>query len=51
MSIERIKQMKEFPKKVVYQIYPKSFYDTTGSGMGDLQGVIAKLDYLSLIHI
>lgn len=51
MIIERIKQMKEFPKKVVYQIYPKSFYDTTGSGMGDLQGVIAKLDYLQKLGV
>lgn len=32
--------------KVVYQVYPKSFKDTTGSGQGDLQGVIDKLDYI-----
>ncbi len=32
---------------VVYQIYPRSFKDTTGSGIGDLQGVIDKLDYLN----
>lgn len=32
--------------KVVYQIYPKSFYDTNGDGLGDLNGVTAKLDYL-----
>ena len=32
--------------KVVYQIYPKSFYDTNGDGLGDLKGVTAKLDYL-----
>ncbi len=32
---------------VVYQIYPRSFKDTTGSGTGDLQGVIDKLDYLN----
>ena len=32
--------------KVAYQIYPKSFKDTTGSGIGDLRGVIEKLDYL-----
>lgn len=33
--------------KVAYQIYPKSFKDTTGSGIGDLRGVIDKLDYLN----
>jgi len=32
---------------VVYQIYPRSFMDTTGNGVGDLQGVIEKLDYLN----
>lgn len=33
-------------KASVYQIYPKSFHDTTGSGKGDLQGIIRKLDYI-----
>lgn len=32
--------------KVAYQIYPKSFYDSNGDGIGDLPGVISKLDYL-----
>ena len=36
---------------VFYQIYPKSFQDTTGSGIGDLQGVISRLDYLEQLGI
>ncbi|WP_251550696.1 alpha,alpha-phosphotrehalase [Neobacillus muris] len=36
---------------VVYQIYPKSFYDTTGSGTGDLQGITKKLDYLKELGV
>ena len=32
--------------KVAYQIYPKSFFDSNGDGIGDLQGIISKLDYL-----
>lgn len=38
-------------KSVVYQIYPKSFNDTTGNGVGDLQGIIEKLDYLKTLGV
>lgn len=38
-------------KAAVYQIYPRSFYDTTGNGIGDIQGVIKKLDYLKKLGI
>jgi len=37
--------------KVAYQIYPKSFRDTNGDGMGDLRGIISKLDYLKNLGI
>lgn len=37
--------------KVAYQIYPKSFCDTNGDGIGDLRGVISKLDYLKELGI
>lgn len=37
--------------KVVYQIYPKSFCDTNGDGIGDLRGIISKLDYLKELGI
>ncbi len=36
---------------VVYQIYPRSFYDTNGDGIGDLRGIIKKLDYLKELGI
>ena len=38
-------------KSVVYQIYPKSFNDTTGSGEGDIRGIIEKLDYLKELGV
>lgn len=36
---------------VVYQIYPKSFQDTTGNGVGDIQGIIKRLDYIKSLGI
>ncbi|MGK7293396.1 alpha-amylase family glycosyl hydrolase, partial [Salmonella enterica] len=36
---------------VIYQIYPKSFQDTTGSGTGDLRGVTQRLDYLQRLGV
>ncbi|MGI8387524.1 alpha,alpha-phosphotrehalase [Robertmurraya sp. P23] len=38
-------------KAVVYQIYPKSFNDTTGNGVGDIKGIIQKLDYLATLGV
>lgn len=43
--------MTDFRKSVVYQIYPKSFYDTNGDGLGDLRGVIEKLDYIKELGV
>ena len=37
--------------KVAYQIYPKSFYDTNGDGIGDLPGIIEKLEYLKELGV
>src|SRR4030066_63993 len=36
---------------VFYQIYPQSFYDTNGDGIGDIPGIIQKLDYLQWLGI
>lgn len=43
--------MSNFKQSVVYQIYPKSFLDTNGDGVGDLPGVIEKLDYLQKLGV
>lgn len=43
--------MADFSNKIVYQIYPKSFRDTNGDGVGDLSGVIEKLDYLQNLGV
>jgi alpha-glucosidase len=36
---------------VIYQIYPRSLMDSNGDGVGDLQGIIAKLDYIASLHV
>jgi len=38
-------------KDIVYQIYPKSFNDTSGNGYGDINGIIEKLDYLEELGV
>lgn len=44
-------EQKWWHKSVVYQIYPKSFNDTTGSGQGDIKGIIEKFDYLKELGV
>ena len=44
-------ERKWWQDKVAYQIYPKSFYDTNGDGIGDLPGIIEKLDYLKELGV
>ncbi len=43
--------MHQLENKVIYQIYPKSFKDTTSSGIGDIKGIISKLDYLKQLGV
>ena len=42
---------KWWKEKVVYQLYPRSFKDSNGDGIGDLQGVIEKLDYIQSLGV
>ncbi|MCM3701289.1 alpha-glucosidase [Paenibacillus macerans] len=44
-------QKKWWKESVVYQIYPRSFMDSNGDGIGDLQGIVSKLDYLMTLGV
>ncbi len=44
-------EKKWWKESVVYQIYPRSFKDSNGDGIGDLQGIISKLDYLKELGV
>ncbi|EPF9743896.1 glycoside hydrolase family 13 protein [Listeria monocytogenes] len=46
-----MKEKDWWKKSVVYQIYPKSFNDSNGDGVGDIQGIIEKLDYLKELGV
>ena len=44
-------QAKWWKEAIVYQIYPRSFKDSDGDGVGDLKGIISQLDYLKSLGI
>ena len=48
---DRTSQNKWWKSAVIYQIYPRSFADSNQDGIGDLQGIISKLDYLEKLGI
>jgi alpha-glucosidase len=45
------KDSKWWKEGVIYQIYPRSFFDADGDGVGDIKGIIAKLDYLKELGV
>jgi alpha-glucosidase len=45
------RDLRWWQRGVVYQIYPRSFQDTTGSGIGDLEGITSRLDYLAALGV
>lgn len=46
-----VEKFKNFRNWLIYQIYPRSFFDSNGDGIGDLGGVCAKLDYLKELGV
>ena len=46
-----MEQTKWWKHSVVYQIYPRSFQDSNGDGIGDIPGIISRLDYLRELGI
>ncbi len=51
MSKDSKEHQEIFQSAVIYQVYPKSFCDSTGSGTGDIKGIISKLDYLENLGV
>ena len=51
MDQQQLVNKKWWKEKVVYQLYPRSFKDSNGDGIGDLKGIIEKLDYIQSLGV
>lgn len=51
LKMGKDKKFKWWKHGVIYHIYPRSFYDSNNDGIGDIQGIISKLDYLENLGI
>ncbi|HEX2225647.1 MAG TPA: alpha-amylase family glycosyl hydrolase [Candidatus Binatia bacterium] len=49
--MSKMKEFKWWQRGIIYQIYPRSFFDSNGDGIGDLPGIHSKLDYLQWLGI
>ena len=51
MTNNSLQERNWWKEGIVYQIYPRSYKDTSGNGVGDLRGIIQKLDYIKSLGI
>ncbi len=51
MTNNSLQERNWWKEGIVYQIYPRSFKDTSGNGVGDLRGIIHKLDYIKSLGV
>ena len=51
MTNNSLQERNWWKEGIVYQIYPRSFKDTSGNGVGDLRGIIQKLDYIKSLGV
>ena len=51
MTNNSLQEKNWWKEGIVYQIYPRSYKDTSGNGVGDLRGIIQKLDYIKSLGV
>ena len=48
---KKMAQQQWYKGAVIYQVYPRSFQDTNGDGIGDLKGIISRIDYIKSLGV